>query len=68
MKMQALKLGSMISFGERIQDIEDPIVGIDLGTANSCIAIFVPKSGTAEIIPSKSGERTTPSTIAFTQH
>ena len=67
MRMHALKMGSMISFGVHIHDIEDPIVGIDLGTANCCTAIFMPKSGTAKIIPNRSGKNTTSSTIAFTQ-
>ena len=40
-----------------------PIVGIDLGTTNSCVAIF--EGGEPKVIPNREGTRTTPSVIAF---
>ncbi len=40
------------------------IVGIDLGTTFSAIA-YVDKNGTAQIIPNREGQRTTPSVILF---
>jgi len=40
-----------------------PIVGIDLGTTNSCVAIF--EGGEPKVIPNREGTITTPSVVAF---
>ncbi|VEB50768.1 DnaK protein [Salmonella enterica subsp. enterica] len=41
------------------------IIGIDLGTTNSCVAIM---DGTqARVLENAEGDRTTPSIIAYTQ-
>lgn len=50
---------------ENIDDYDDIILGIDLGTTNSAVAVI--RNNNYEIIPDEYGNRTVPSAVAFTK-
>lgn len=45
--------------------VSGPVVGIDLGTTNSCVAVM--DGATPTVIRNREGVRTTPSVVAFTK-
>ena len=57
----------MVSANPSSAAAEEPVVGIDLGTENSCIGLVDAQTGEVQIIPNALKELTTPSRVGFSE-
>jgi molecular chaperone DnaK (HSP70) len=62
---ETVKCGEKLKTLKRINNFMAKILGINLGTTNSCMAVI--EGGEPSVLENSEGKRTTPSVVAFTK-